>query len=299
MAAASSISAIKVDTPRVASSPAPTRAKIPSRTEITASSHATKLPSCAIKTAQPTDRINVLLPPIFGPEIRPSEAGSIFGLTYGIGTDVAAAAKAHKMSNSAVMSLIACMVSRSSSTPVLMTNSPLAALSKSTENSIICNNLDVPTNCCCRGCTNMASIVEICVPWMCATLAIAAGFPQAPQKPQLPQPPPALRDSKSYLNPFVPTLTYSLPYNFQYSAPHYVFPLPDSIKSSEVKKPGPEKVENPVEYTEKPKEEKKEEFVNFVKYAHPVYPQFYRFPNSPVYSPVFPFPAAPYRFFDF
>ncbi|CAG0924891.1 unnamed protein product [Notodromas monacha] len=129
---------------------------------------------------------------------------------------------------------------------------------------------------------------------MCATLAIAAGFPQAPQRPQLPQPPPALRDSKSYLNPFVPTLTYSLPYNFQYSAPHYVFPLPDSIKSSEVKKPGPEKVEKPVEYTEKPKEEKKEEFVNFVKYAHPVYPQFYRFPNYPVYSPVFPFPAAPY-----
>mmetsp|Transcript_16291 Transcript_16291/g.40540 ORF Transcript_16291/g.40540 Transcript_16291/m.40540 type:complete len:203 (+) Transcript_16291:582-1190(+) len=45
MAAVSSISAMKVDTPRCWQSPAPTRAKMASRTEMRAASHATKQPA--------------------------------------------------------------------------------------------------------------------------------------------------------------------------------------------------------------------------------------------------------------
>lgn len=54
MAAVSSISAMKVETPRVWQSPAPTRANTASRTESRADSAATKQPTCAISTATPT-----------------------------------------------------------------------------------------------------------------------------------------------------------------------------------------------------------------------------------------------------
>ena len=54
MAAVSSISAMKVETPRSWQSPAPTRAKMQSRTATSAASQGTKLPTCAISTATPT-----------------------------------------------------------------------------------------------------------------------------------------------------------------------------------------------------------------------------------------------------
>lgn len=54
MAAVSSISAMNVDTPFCWQSPAPTRAKMQSRTEMRASAHGTKLPTCAISTHTPT-----------------------------------------------------------------------------------------------------------------------------------------------------------------------------------------------------------------------------------------------------
>ena len=57
IAAVSSISAMKVETPLVKSSPAPTLAKIASLTEIVASSQGTKLPNCAINTAVATERM--------------------------------------------------------------------------------------------------------------------------------------------------------------------------------------------------------------------------------------------------
>lgn len=54
MAAVSSISAMKVEMPRSWQSPAPTRAKMQSRTAMRACSHATKQPTWAISTATPT-----------------------------------------------------------------------------------------------------------------------------------------------------------------------------------------------------------------------------------------------------
>uniref|UniRef100_A0A0A9FCA3 MUS1 n=1 Tax=Arundo donax TaxID=35708 RepID=A0A0A9FCA3_ARUDO len=67
MDAVSSISCIKVDTPRSWQSPAPTRAKIQSLTLTLARSHGTKEPTCAIKTFTPTCLIKVDFPPMFGP----------------------------------------------------------------------------------------------------------------------------------------------------------------------------------------------------------------------------------------
>jgi hypothetical protein len=54
MAAVSSISAMKVDTPRVWQSPAPTRAKMQSRTAMRAESHGTQHPTWASSTFTPT-----------------------------------------------------------------------------------------------------------------------------------------------------------------------------------------------------------------------------------------------------
>ena len=54
MAAVSSISAMKVDTPLSWQSPAPTRAKIQSLMAMCASSQGTKQPTCAINTFTPT-----------------------------------------------------------------------------------------------------------------------------------------------------------------------------------------------------------------------------------------------------
>jgi hypothetical protein len=54
MAAVSSISAMKVDTPRVWQSPAPTRAKMQSRTAMRAESHGTQHPTWARSTTTPT-----------------------------------------------------------------------------------------------------------------------------------------------------------------------------------------------------------------------------------------------------
>lgn len=53
MAAVSSISAMKVEMPLSWQSPAPTRAKMQSRTAMVALSHGTKLPTCAISTFTP------------------------------------------------------------------------------------------------------------------------------------------------------------------------------------------------------------------------------------------------------
>ncbi len=68
IAAVSNISAIKVDTPLIWLSPAPTRASTQSTTLNSASSHGTKQPICAISTITPTWRMYVDLPPIFGPK---------------------------------------------------------------------------------------------------------------------------------------------------------------------------------------------------------------------------------------
>ena len=67
MAAVSSISDIKVDTPLTWLSPAPTLARTLSITLSSAFSHGTKQPICAIRAITPTWRMNVDLPPIFGP----------------------------------------------------------------------------------------------------------------------------------------------------------------------------------------------------------------------------------------
>ena len=57
MVAVSSISAIKVETPRDWQSPAPTRARIESVTEISAESHGTNEPTCASSTLTPAARM--------------------------------------------------------------------------------------------------------------------------------------------------------------------------------------------------------------------------------------------------
>ena len=57
MVEVSSISAMKVETPRAWQSPAPTRARIESVIEISASSHGTKQPTCASSTLTPTERM--------------------------------------------------------------------------------------------------------------------------------------------------------------------------------------------------------------------------------------------------
>ena len=67
MAAVSSISDIKVETPLTWLSPAPTLARTLSITLSSAFSHGTKQPIWAIRAITPTWRINVDLPPIFGP----------------------------------------------------------------------------------------------------------------------------------------------------------------------------------------------------------------------------------------
>lgn len=67
MAAVSSISAMKVDTPRIWLSPAPTRARMASTTETSASSHGTNEPHCASSTITPICRMYVDLPPMLGP----------------------------------------------------------------------------------------------------------------------------------------------------------------------------------------------------------------------------------------
>ncbi len=82
IAAVSSISAIKVDTPLIWLSPAPTRASTQSTTLNSASSHGTKQPICAISTITPTWRIYVDLPPIFGPKISEKKAFNNYGLKH-------------------------------------------------------------------------------------------------------------------------------------------------------------------------------------------------------------------------
>ena len=47
--------------------PAPTRARIESVIEISASSHGTKQPTCASSTETPAERMYVDLPPMLGP----------------------------------------------------------------------------------------------------------------------------------------------------------------------------------------------------------------------------------------
>lgn len=56
MFAVSIISAMKVETPLRWQSPAPTRAKMASTMDIVADEAATKHPTCAIRTATPTER---------------------------------------------------------------------------------------------------------------------------------------------------------------------------------------------------------------------------------------------------
>mmetsp|Transcript_13810 Transcript_13810/g.37312 ORF Transcript_13810/g.37312 Transcript_13810/m.37312 type:complete len:393 (-) Transcript_13810:2644-3822(-) len=67
IAPVSSISAMKVLTPRCWQSPAPTRAKMASRTQMRAEVQGTKQPTCAISTHAPTCRMKVDLPPMLGP----------------------------------------------------------------------------------------------------------------------------------------------------------------------------------------------------------------------------------------
>jgi len=57
MAEVSSISAMKVETPRIWQSPAPTRAKIASLMLISAPRAGTNIPTCARRTATPTCRM--------------------------------------------------------------------------------------------------------------------------------------------------------------------------------------------------------------------------------------------------
>ena len=136
MAALSSISAMKVDTPRAWLSPAPTRAKMASRTGITARAQGTQLPTWARSTAMPTWRMKVDLPPMLGPVMSwnqdsprtmrqslgtkstPScsstqgcrqasstssapSRGSMTGRTYGLGAEAATSAKLASTSSSA------------------------------------------------------------------------------------------------------------------------------------------------------------------------------------------------------
>jgi hypothetical protein len=54
---------MNVETPFCTASPAPTRARMQSVTEISALSQGTKLPTCASTAMQPTPRMYVLLPP--------------------------------------------------------------------------------------------------------------------------------------------------------------------------------------------------------------------------------------------
>uniref|UniRef100_A0A2P2J8C9 DNA mismatch repair protein MSH2 n=1 Tax=Rhizophora mucronata TaxID=61149 RepID=A0A2P2J8C9_RHIMU len=133
--ALSSISCIKVETPRNWQSPAPTRANMQSRIEMLALSHGTKQPTCAMRIFTPTCRINVDFPPILGPVIiwnqlcpltslqsfgikftqscastqgclqpskiiSPSSEEVISGLVYGVGQLEAKSAKLSKTSNS-------------------------------------------------------------------------------------------------------------------------------------------------------------------------------------------------------
>jgi hypothetical protein len=51
------VSAKRVGMPRAWQSPAPTRARMESTTEISASSHGTKQPTCARRTLTPTARM--------------------------------------------------------------------------------------------------------------------------------------------------------------------------------------------------------------------------------------------------
>lgn len=78
MAAVSSISDIKVDTPFTWLSPAPTLARTLSITLNSAFSQGTKQPIWAIRAITPTWRMNVDFPPIFGP------AGKKRGLLDGV-----------------------------------------------------------------------------------------------------------------------------------------------------------------------------------------------------------------------
>mmetsp|Transcript_20898 Transcript_20898/g.64986 ORF Transcript_20898/g.64986 Transcript_20898/m.64986 type:complete len:279 (-) Transcript_20898:409-1245(-) len=136
--AVSSISAMNVERPRAWQSPAPTRARIASVSEMVASSHGTKQPACARRTEMPAARMYVDLPPMLGPVTiwkwempcsratsfgmnppavdnasmhgcrqprstmrRGSEAATIVGRTYGTGAETAATASAALTSRSA------------------------------------------------------------------------------------------------------------------------------------------------------------------------------------------------------